>query len=63
MDAGDSIADGAASAALAEVSGVYTRLAALEMLLFPASATAGGLLGTVTGGDRRAAAAPPAAAA
>ena len=30
------------------VSGVYTRLAALEMLLYPAAATTGGLLGTVT---------------
>src|SRR3954447_8995845 len=30
MDAGDAIADGTASAALAEISGVYTRLAALE---------------------------------
>jgi hypothetical protein len=49
MDAGDSIADGAASAALAEVSGVYTRLAALEMLMYPSSATQTGLLGTVTG--------------
>jgi hypothetical protein len=48
LDAADSIADGAASAALAEVSGVYSRLAALEMLLYPASATTGGLLGTVT---------------
>jgi len=48
LDAADSIADGAASAGLAEVSGVYSRLAALEMLLYPASATTGGLLGTVT---------------
>ncbi|SRR5712692_5750480 len=48
LDAADSIADGKASAALATVSGVYTRLAALEMLLYPASATTGGLLGTVT---------------
>lgn len=48
LDAADSIADGAASAALAEVSGVYSRLAALEMLLYPASATTGGLLGSVT---------------
>jgi hypothetical protein len=48
LDAADSIADGVASAALAEVSGVYTRLAALEMLLYPASATTGGLLGSVT---------------
>lgn len=48
LDAADSIADGVASAALAEVSGVYSRIAALEMLLYPASATTGGLLGTVT---------------
>jgi hypothetical protein len=48
VDAGDTIADGAVSAALAEVSGVYTRLAAMEMLMFPTSATSQGLLGTVT---------------
>jgi hypothetical protein len=48
LDAADSIADGAVSAALAEVSGVYSRLAALEMLLYPAEATTSGLLGTVT---------------
>lgn len=51
LDSDDSQADGmqpAAAAAL--VSGVYTRLAALEMLLYPASATTGGLLGTVTAG-------------
>src|SRR5260370_8824733 len=48
LDAADSIADGSASAALAKVSGVYTRLAALEMLLYPANATKGGLLGVVT---------------
>jgi hypothetical protein len=48
LDAADTIADGAVSAALATVSGVYSRLAALEMLLYPASATTGGLLGTVT---------------
>ena len=49
MDASDTIADGAVSAALAEVSGVYTRLAAMEMLMYPSSATQTGLLGTVTG--------------
>ena len=48
LDAADSIADGVASAGLAKVSGVYSRIAALEMLLYPASATTGGLLGTVT---------------
>jgi hypothetical protein len=48
LDAADSIADGTVSAALASASGVYSRLAALEMLLYPASATTSGLLGTVT---------------
>ena len=48
LDAADTIADGKAAAALAIASGVYTRLAALEMLLFPSAATTGGLLGTVT---------------
>jgi hypothetical protein len=48
LDAADTIADGAPSAGLAAASGVYTRLAALEMLLFPSAATTGGLLGTVT---------------
>ena len=37
-----------AAAAIAKASGVYSRLAALEMLLFPSAATTGGLLGTVT---------------
>jgi hypothetical protein len=49
MDAGDTIADTAVAAGLAKVSGVYSRLAALEMLMYPASATQAGLLGTVTG--------------
>jgi hypothetical protein len=48
LDASDSIADGGASGALATISGVASRIAALEMLLFPSSDTAGGLLGTVT---------------
>jgi hypothetical protein len=55
LDAGDSIATGTASAVIAEATGVYSRLAALEMLLYPASSTAnplsaagGGLVGTVT---------------
>lgn len=48
MDALYSIADGGASGALAEVSGLYSRVAALEMLMYPASAAGGGLLGTVT---------------
>lgn len=49
VDALDSIADGGASGGLAELSGVATRLAALEMLLFPTGSTKGGLIGTVTG--------------
>jgi hypothetical protein len=49
VDANDEIADGSApTAAIAEVSGVYSRLAALEMLLYPASAGTSGLLGAVS---------------
>jgi hypothetical protein len=48
LDAADSIADGGASGALAKVTGVASRIAALEMLLFPSSDTEKGLLGTVT---------------
>lgn len=48
MDANDEIADGSApTAAIAKVSGVYSRLAALEMLLYPATKK-GGLLGAVS---------------
>ena len=49
MDANDMITDGGPiEGALAEVSGVYTRLAALEMLLFPSPPGGGGLLGSVS---------------
>jgi len=49
MDARDEIADGrAAAAALAAASGVYGRLAALEMLLYPTGPARPGLTGTVT---------------
>lgn len=49
MDATDMIADGdAVETALATASGVYTRLAALEMLLFPTAPPGGGLIGTVS---------------
>lgn len=48
LDAADTIADEAAAATIAKASGVYSRLAALEMLLFPSAATTSGLLGTVT---------------
>ena len=45
------IADGSSNpvgAALAELSGVYTRLAALEMLQYPTGSSGGGLLGGVS---------------
>lgn len=49
VDANDEIADGSApTAAIAEVSGVYSRLAALEMLLYPTPSGGGGLLGAVS---------------
>lgn len=50
LDATDMIVDGGPlTASLAKDSGVYTRLAALEMLLYPVGGpTAGGLLGTVS---------------
>ena len=49
MDATDMIADGSPVAqGIATVSGIYTRLAALEMLLFPTGTGGGGLLGTVS---------------
>ena len=49
FDANDEIADGSApTAAIAEVSGVYSRLAALEILLYPAGGGTSGLLGAVS---------------
>jgi hypothetical protein len=49
IDAYDEIADGSAPAAtLAAASGIYSRLAALEMLLYPASAGQPGLTGAVS---------------
>lgn len=47
LDANQSISDGGVSGKLADVSGVYTRLAALEMLQFP-TGSGGGLLGSVS---------------
>jgi hypothetical protein len=48
MDANDEIADGSApTATLAQASGIYSRLAALEMLLYPTGAPST-LLGTVS---------------
>lgn len=69
LDANDMIADGnPVSAGLAEVSGVYTRLAALEMLLFPTAPPGGGLVGSISsalgfsgGGDSAPTTAVPAA--
>jgi len=49
MDASDVIASGSPAVAnIASASGVYTRLAALEMLLYPVPASPGGLLGSVS---------------
>ncbi len=49
MDANDEIADGSApTAALAEASGIYSRLAALEMLLYPTGSGQSGLIGAVS---------------
>jgi hypothetical protein len=48
MDATDSIADdGVIGEALGTVSGVATRIAALEMLLFPTAPRGGGLVGSI----------------
>jgi hypothetical protein len=49
MDARDEIADGSApGSALAEASGIYSRLAALEMLLYPTGSGQPGLTGAVS---------------
>src|SRR6266852_8737516 len=49
MDASDMIADGSPVAVgLATATGIYSRLAALEMLLYPTGSFGGGLLGTVS---------------
>lgn len=49
MDANDAIADGdPTQSAGATATGVYSRLAALEMLLFPTAAKGAGLVGTVS---------------
>lgn len=49
MDSNDTIADNfPGTAQLAEASGVYPRLAALEMLLFPVVPSSGGLVGSVS---------------
>lgn len=49
MDSVDMLADGSVvTQAIATLSGVYTRLAALEMLLYPVASPTGGLLGSVS---------------
>lgn len=49
MDSNDTIEDGSAvTSGLASASGLYPRLAALEMLLFPTAPPGGGLVGTVS---------------
>jgi len=51
MDSNDAIADGGSNpvaAGLAKVSGVYPRLAALEMLQYPTGSSGGGLIGGVS---------------
>lgn len=51
VDSNDDIANGGANpipAVLAEASGVYPRLAALEMLQYPTGSSGGGLLGGVS---------------
>jgi hypothetical protein len=49
LDANDEIAEGGpVGGAIAEVSGIYSRTAALEMLLFPVPQETGGLLGAVS---------------
>jgi hypothetical protein len=49
MDAGEMIAEGSVVAeGIAVVSGIYSRLAALEMLLYPLDSFEGGLLGSVS---------------
>ena len=61
MDADDTIADGSpVTAGLATVSGVYPRIAALEMLLFPTAPPGGGLIGSVSSALGLGGSAPPA---
>jgi hypothetical protein len=65
LDSDNTIADGNTNpvgARLAEASGVYPRLAALEMLQYPSGAFTGGLLGTVSAAASAAAAAASTAA-
>jgi hypothetical protein len=59
MDASDTIADAnPVASGLAEISGLYSRLAALEMLMFPLPPPGGGLIGSVSSALGITAAAP-----
>jgi hypothetical protein len=59
MDSNDTIADGSpVSAGVAQLSGIYSRLAALEMLMFPLPPPGGGLIGSVSSALGLSAAAP-----
>jgi hypothetical protein len=60
LDSDNTIADGHTNpvgAGLAQASGIYPRLAALEMLQYPSNTFSGGLLGTVSAAANAAAAA------
>jgi hypothetical protein len=49
MDSNDTIADNnPVTASIAKANGVYSRLAALEMLLFPTAPPGGGLIGSIS---------------
>jgi hypothetical protein len=61
MDSNDTIADGSpVTAGLAELSGVFPRIAALEMLLFPTAPPGGGLVGSISSALGLGGGAPPA---
>jgi hypothetical protein len=63
MDSGDTVADNfPVTAQLASLSGLYPRIAALEMLLYPTAPPGGGLLGSVTSALGLGGGAPPATA-
>jgi hypothetical protein len=62
LDANEDIASGISPRAeVAQVSGVYTRLAALEMLLYPSGPGNSGLLGAISAAASTASSAPAAA--
>lgn len=62
LDSNEDIASGTSpQAEVAEVSGVYTRLAALEMLLYPTGPGIGGLFGAISAASNIASSVPAAA--